>query len=249
MEKYLTGKIALITGGSRGVGAATAIAMAERGADVAINYVNSLEKANAIVEKLSALGVKGKAYQADLGDPDAPGRMVEQVQADFGSLDILVNNAGISTGGKIDDPKTDFEQADQFWNVNLWGMIRTTRAAAKLIRTNGRIIFVTSPLSIRAGFSGGADNAGAKGAIDSYARAVARDLGPKKITSNIVHLGLVKTDMSASYASYKDMVLSQSVFQRYAEMDEVTNVILFLSHPKTSYTTGSTVSVDGGYMA
>lgn len=248
-EKFLAGKIALVTGGSRGIGASLAVALASRGADVAIAYANATGHANAVVEQIQSQGVRGAAFRADLGKKEDARSLVEQVVTFFGGLDILISSAGNSTGGLVDDPNTNFDQADDFWNVSLMGPIHTARAAAKVLRDHGRIVFITSPLGEHAGFPGGADNAGQKGGLDSYARGLARDLGRRNITVNSIHPGLVKTDISVNYEAFREKIWETFVLPRWGTLRELDHAALFLVHPDAGFTTGSVVKVDGGYSA
>lgn len=250
-RKTLEGKVALITGGSRGLGAATAAAFADEGAAVAITYVASADKAEAVVAGLKAKGVRAAAFQADQGDPSAAEGLVRQVVETFGRLDILVNNAAISVVGKtIDDPEIDNDAMDRQWRVNTLGVIANIRAAAPMLPAGGRVISIGSGLGSRAGFPGLADYAGSKAAVVGYSRGAARDLGPRGITVNVVQAGLMDTDMAAgSIDNLPAVVIESHAIQRYAELKEVVAAILFLARPEASYVTGSIVDVNGGFTA
>jgi 3-oxoacyl-[acyl-carrier protein] reductase len=198
MQKSLSGKVALVTGGSRGLGAATAEALAAAGADVAITYVASKAKADAVVEKLKAKGVRALAVQSDQADTKGAGPLLDKVMTHFGKVDILVNNAAIAVQGKtVDDPELDVVNLDKQWQVNVMGPVATTRAAAPLLSDGGRIIFIGSLLGTSVPFAGAADYAGSKAALIGYAKGVARDLGGRNITVNVVQPGVMPTDMSA----------------------------------------------------
>lgn len=172
MSNILKGKVALVTGGSRGLGAATAEALADQGADVAISYVASAEKAEAVVETLRARGVRALAIQSDQADMAAAKPLVEKVVAYFGKLDILVNNAAIAVQGKtVDDPDLDTVNLDRQWQINVMGAVATTRAAAPVLPDGGRIIFIGSALGTHVPFTGAADYAGTKAAIVGLRRA------------------------------------------------------------------------------
>ncbi|WP_290978376.1 SDR family oxidoreductase [Ferrovibrio sp.] len=248
MTKSLAGKVALITGGSRGLGAVAADALAEQGADVAISYVASAEKANAVVEKLKAKGVRALAIQSDQADATAAKSLVDAVLAYFGRLDILVNNAAIAVQGKtVDDPALDTVGLDRQWQINVLGVVATTRAAAARIADGGRIIFIGSLLGSRVPFAGVADYSGTKAAIAGYARGVARDLGGRNITVNVVQPGIMPTDMAAEVASnVPPAIMDLHPIRRIATLEEVAGTIAFLAGPHAGYITGGIIDVSGG---
>jgi len=249
MSKPLAGKVALITGGARGLGEATALAMAAQGADVAITYVKSAERAEAVAEKIRGLGVRGIAFKADQADRAQTKHLIDLVIDNFGQLDIMVNNASIDQYGLVYDPEADLDAFDRFWNVTLTGLRDTVRAASQVISDNGRIIMIGSPLGIRASAPGTSDNAASKAAIDGYSRGVARDLGPRGITVNVVHAGLMPTELTADKADALQPVLQLMCFPRYARLEEVVAPILFLASPQASFITGSAIEANGGFNA
>jgi 3-oxoacyl-[acyl-carrier protein] reductase len=174
----LEGRVALITGGSRGLGAAIAETLAADGAAVAISYVASQAKAEAVVAGIVARGGRAIAIQSDQADPSASTSLVEAAVTHFGRLDILVNNAAITVQGqRVDDPELDEQALDREWVTNVLGVVATTRAAARRISDGGRIVFIGSVIASRVAFPGVADYAGTKAAIAGYAKGVARDLG------------------------------------------------------------------------
>lgn len=245
----LKGKVALVTGGSRGLGAATAEALADQGADVAISYVASAEKAEALVTKLKAKGVRALAIQSDQADTTAARPLVDRVVAHFGKLDILVNNAAIAVQGKaVDDPGLDTVNLDRQWQINVMGTVATTRAAAPVLSDGGRIIFIGSLLGNRVPFAGAADYAGSKAALIGYAKGVARDLGGRNITANVVQPGVMPTDMSASVLGddVPETLLNLHPIRRIATLEEVSATICFLAGPNGGYMTGGVVDVAGG---
>jgi NAD(P)-dependent dehydrogenase (short-subunit alcohol dehydrogenase family) len=249
MLKTLTGKVALVTGGSRGLGAATAEALAEQGADVAISYVASAEKAEAVVEKLKAKGVRAVAIQSDQADTAAAKPLIDKVMAHFGRLDILVNNAAIAVQGKtVDDPGLDTVNLDRQWQINVLGAVATTRAAAPVLSNGGRIIFIGSLLGSRVPFAGAADYAGTKAAIAGYAKGVARDLGGRDITVNVVQPGVMPTDMSAEVlgGGVPDALMDLHPIRRIATLEEVSALVCFLAGPNGGYITGGVIDVAGG---
>lgn len=251
MSKTLSGKVALVTGGSRGLGAATAAALADQGADVAISYVASAEKANAVVEGLKARGVRAVAIQADQGDPAASGPLVAKVVEQLGRLDILVNNAAVAWQGRtIDDPDIDNGAMDRQWMINTMGVIANIRAAAKVLPEGGRIISVGSGLGTRVAFPGTTDYAASKAAIVGYSKGAARDLGPRNITVNVVQAGMMDTDMAAgSKGKLPPIILESHAIPRFAEVDEVAAAIVFLAGPAAGFITGSVIDVNGGFTA
>ncbi|WP_127754282.1 SDR family oxidoreductase [Devosia sp. 1566] len=250
MSNILTGKIALVTGGSRGLGAATAEALADQGADVAISYVASAGKAEALVDKLKAKGVRALAIQSDQADTAAAKPLIEKVLAHFGKLDILVNNAAIVAKGQmVDDLALDTAALDRQWQVNVMGVVATTRAAASVLSDGGRIIFIGSLNGTHALVSGVADYAGAKAAINGYAKGVARDLGGRSITVNVVQPGAMPTDMMANVFGgtvAPEAFLDLHPIRRIATLEEVSEVICFLAGPHAGYMTGGIIDVAGG---
>lgn len=249
MVKILAGKVALITGGSRGLGAATAEALADQGADIAISYVASAGKAEAVVAKLKSKGVRALAIQSDQADTAMAKPLVDKVMAHFGRLDILVNNAAIAVQGqKVDDPALDTVHLDRQWQINVLGAVATTRAAAPLLSNGGRIIFIGSLLGSRVPFPGAADYAGTKAAIAGYAKGVARDLGERDITVNVVQPGVMPTDMAAAVLgeSIPSALLDAHPIRRIATLEEVSALVSFLAGPNAGYITGGVVDVAGG---
>lgn len=186
MTNSLKGKVALVTGGSRGIGAASARALADEGANVAISYVASPDKAEALVRDLRAKGVQAQAFKADQADPKAVDQLVRDVAHHFGRIDILVNNAGVAVTGAIDDPNSDIAAFDRQYAINVDGVIAAIRSASKLMGDGGRIVTIGSDIATRASFPGMADYAATKAAIVGYTKGAARDLGPRGITVNVL---------------------------------------------------------------
>jgi NAD(P)-dependent dehydrogenase (short-subunit alcohol dehydrogenase family) len=251
MTKILTGKVALITGGSRGLGAATARTFADAGADVAISYVASDDKAAAVVKDLEAKGVRALAIKSDQGDPSAAKALIQRVIDHFSKIDILVNNAAVAWQGKtIDDPEIDNAAMDRQWAINVGGVVANIRAAAKYLPDGGRIISIGSGVGTRAGFPGTADYAGTKAALIGYSKGVARDLGPRSITVNVVQAGIMATDMAAASADkLPPGLLSLHALGRAGRVEEVAAGIVFLASPAASYISGAVLDMNGGYLA
>ncbi|MGX1305739.1 3-oxoacyl-[acyl-carrier protein] reductase [Amorphus suaedae] len=250
MTSRLDGKVVLITGGSRGLGATMAEAFADQGADVAISYVASADKAEAVVEKLRSKGVRALAVQSDQADLTAAGPLVDAVVAHFGRLDILVNNAAIAVQGKtVDDPDLDTAGLDRQWQINVLGTVATTRAAAQKLTDGGRIIFIGSGLGTRIAFPGVADYAGTKAAVLGYAKGVARDLGSRNITVNVVQPGIMPTDMASEVAdNLPEAMMDLHAVRRIATLEEVAATVCFLAGPEAAYITGGVVDISGGYQ-
>jgi 3-oxoacyl-[acyl-carrier protein] reductase len=249
VSKTLEGKVALVTGGSRGLGATIAEALADQGADVAISYVASVKKAVEVVGKLRAKGVRAVAIQSDQADTAAAKPLVDKVTAHFGKLDILINDAAIAVQGKtVDDPALDTVNLDRQWQINVLGTVAATRAAAPVLSDGGRIIFIGSLLGTHVPFSGAADYAGTKAAIVGYAKGVARDLGGRNITVNVIQPGVMPTDMAAEVLGdgIPDALMNLHVIRRIATLEEVSAIACFLAGATGSYMTGSVIDVSGG---
>src|SRR4051812_19357885 len=187
MNKKLSGKVALITGGSRGIGAAIARSLANDGADIAIGYGSAADKAKALVRELQEKGVRAVAFQADQSKPAEVAALVNRVAEHFGHLDILVNNAGVFITGPVGEVSDD-NVAKQF-AINVGGVNAAVREAAKLMQDGGRIITIGSMAAVTSPWPGISDYSATKGAVSAYTRGWARDLGPKGITVNVVEPG------------------------------------------------------------
>ncbi|EMD28020.1 3-oxoacyl-ACP reductase family protein [Amycolatopsis azurea] len=243
----LDGKVALVTGGSRGIGAATAIRLAEDGADIALTYQNNAELAAGVVDKIKALGRRALAVQADSADAAALVSAVETTVAEFGRLDVLVNNAGVGFVGPLD--QTSLEDIDRVLAVNVRGVYVATQAAARHLGEGGRVISIGSCVSDRVPGPGMSLYAVSKTALLGLTKGLARELGPRGITVNIVHPGPTDTDMNPADGPYAADQRSLTVSDRYGSPSEVAATVSFLARPESAYVTATTVSVDGGHAA
>lgn len=243
----LKGKVALVTGGSRGIGAATARALAAEGAAVAVTYAQSAEKAQALVAEIEAAGGRALAIQADSRDAAAVEAAVETAAAKLGGLDILVNNAGIFDAGHISD--LTLEAFDRTVDVNVRAVFVASKAAASRMRDGGRIINIGSNLAKRVPWPGISIYAMSKSALIGLTKGLARDLGPRAITVNLVHPGSTDTDMNPSNGGNSDAQRSLMAIQRYSEPSDVANLVRWLASPESRSVTGAEFTVDNGTNA
>ena len=249
MSKELNGKVALVTGGSRGIGAAIAKALADDGADVAISYAASADKADAVVKELRKKGVRAEAFRADQANTKEVEGLVEAVVKRFGRLDILVNNAGVFASGPVHDRANNLAELERLFAINVGGVATAVRTAAPLMPDGGRIISIGSVAGDTSPWPGIADYSATKGAVAAYTRGWARDLGPRGITVNNVQPGPIDTDMAPQEGEVADGLKARTVFGRYGKPEEVAAAVAFLASPAAAYITGTTLNVDGGYNA
>ena len=243
----LGGKVALVTGGSRGIGAAVAERLAEGGAAVAITHAHSAAKADAVAAKIVAHGGRAIVIQADAADPAAAKRAVAETAERLGSLDIVVNNAGLGVMGEI----TRYADADfeAMLSVNVRAAFYTVREAAMVMRDGGRIIFIGSVNSDTMPFAGGSVYALTKGAIASFTRGLARDLGPRGITVNNIQPGPVDTEFNPADGPNAGFLKSLMAVKRFASAGEVAGLVVFLAGPDGAFITGAGIKIDGGFDA
>ncbi|MBF6030456.1 SDR family oxidoreductase [Pseudomonas sp. P115] len=246
MTHSLKGKVALVTGASRGIGAAIAKRLAAEGADVAFSYSQSAERAQAVLRSIKAHGVNGLAVAADQADGAAVAALVKTVHEHFGRLDILVNSAGVFTMGVVGDPDADIAALDRQQAINLNGVVAAVRAAVPLMADGGRIVSIGTMFASRAPFPGIGDYAASKAAVAAYSRAWARDLGPRGITVNTVQPGPINTEMNPETGDMAPLVKQMTALGRYGQPEEIAGVVAFLVGADAAYITGATLNVDGG---
>jgi 3-oxoacyl-[acyl-carrier protein] reductase len=244
-EKKLANKVAIITGGSRGIGAAIALRLAAEGASVVVNYASNKGAADEVVAKAQDLGVKAIAVQGTVAKEEDGRRLVEEAVKAFGKIDILVNNAGIFEMGPID--QVDISQYDRVFNVNVRGVIATTIAALPHINDGGRVISISSGVS-RATLPGASIYSATKSALDTLTRIWAQDLGKRHITVNNVAPGTTFTDMlnNGLPPEAQQAMISKTPLGRLGEPDDIANVVAFLASKDSGWVTGQTIGADGG---
>jgi len=247
MGKPLSRKVALVTGGSRGIGAAIVRRLAQEGAHVAFTYSSSAKAAKALVKAVCARGVKAKAYLADAAAPKSLPPLVAKVLSDFGGLDILVNNAGVFMGGRIGEIRAaDYER---LMRINVDAVFVLTNAAIKVMKAGARIINISSVLGERAsGPDMGVYNA-SKFAVTGFSRSWAKDLGARGILVNAVQPGPVHTDLNPETGENADIQRSRTALGRFGRPEEVAAAVAFFAGPDATYITGATLNVDGGWNA
>jgi 3-oxoacyl-[acyl-carrier protein] reductase len=247
MNLTLQHKRALITGGSRGIGAAIVKRLAREGAHVALTYVSKADQANETVKAAQAFGVQALAIQADSADAKAVVAAVERTVAELGGIDILVNNAGIGVVAPIDDYR--LEDFDRTVAVNVRAVFVASQAAVKHMKTGGRIITIGSCNAERMPFAGGAVYAMSKAALVGLVKGLARDLGQRGITINNVQPGPVETDMNPADSDFAEMLRKLMALPRYGTTDEIAAMVAYLAGPEAGFVTGASLTIDGGFTA
>jgi 3-oxoacyl-[acyl-carrier protein] reductase len=243
----LTNKTALITGASRGIGAAIAKKLAADGAQVAITYSRGADAAAKVVKEIESAGGKAIAIQADATDAKAVNAAVEQTVKTFGRLDILVNNAGTA----IPKPFVDatLEELDQVINLNLRGVFIATQAALKHLKDGGRIINIGSCVGERNMTPGLAAYSATKGAVKMFTQGLSREVGARGITVNNVQPGPIDTDLNPAAGDWAAPQIANTALKRYGHVEEVAALVAFVANPAAAYITGTSLTVDGGTNA
>jgi len=243
----LTKKVALVTGGSRGIGAAIAKRLAADGASVAITYAKDGAAAAAVVKAIEASGGKAVAIQADAASVEAVRGAVEKAVATFGRLDVLVNNAGTAMPKPFEEATQ--EEMDRLVDINIRGVFATTQAALKHIGDGGRIIMIGSAVGERAVAPGLVPYAATKGAVKMFTQALSREVGARGITVNNVQPGPIDTDLNPASGDWAVPQKAATALDRYGHVEEIAAMVAFIAGPESSYITGANLTVDGGMNA
>src|ERR1700704_4239845 len=247
MTRKLEGKIALITGGSRGIGAAIAKRLAADGAKVAITYTKGAEAAAAVVKAIERAGGEAIAIQADAADAGAGKAAVDKTVATFGRLDVLVNNAGTAIPKAFEE--ATLEEMDRVLDINVRGVFVATQAALKHMKSGGRIIMIGSALGERVVVPGLVPYAATKGAVKIFTQALSREVGSRGITVNNVQPGPIDTELNPAAGDWAVPQKAATALNRYGHVDEIAAMVAFVAGPESSYITGANLTMDGGMNA
>jgi 3-oxoacyl-[acyl-carrier protein] reductase len=247
LSKKLEGKIALITGGSRGIGAAIAKRLAADGANVAITYTKGADAAASVVKEIERAGRKAIAIQADAADADAVKAAVEKTVTTFGRLDVLVNNAGTAIPKRFEE--TTLEELDRLIDINVRGVFVATQAALKHMQSGGRIIMIGSAVGERALTPGLVPYSATKGAVKMFTQGLSREVGSRGITVNNIQPGPIDTDLNPASGEWAVPQKAFTALNRYGHVDEIAAMVAFVAGPESSYITGANLTVDGGMIA
>ena len=243
----LTKKVALVTGGSRGIGAAIAKRLAAEGASVAITYAKDANAAEAVVEAIERDGGEAVAIQADAADADAVKDAVEKTVAAFGGLDVLVNNAGTAIPKAFEE--ASMEELDRVIDINVRGVFVATQAALKHMKSGGRIIMIGSCVGERMMTPGLAPYSATKGAVKMFTQGLSREVGARGITVNNIQPGPIDTDLNPAGGDWAAPQKANTALGRYGHVDEVAALVAFVAGPEASYITGANLTIDGGTNA
>jgi 3-oxoacyl-[acyl-carrier protein] reductase len=247
MTRKLEGKIALITGGSRGIGAAIAKRLASDGAKVAITYTKGADAAASVVKEIEGDGGKAIAIQADATDANAGKAAVEKTVATLGRLDILVNNAGTAIPKAFEE--TTLEEMDRVLDINVRGVFIATQAALKHMKSGGRIIMIGSSVGERVLVPGLVAYSATKGAVKIFTQALSREVANRNITVNNVQPGPIDTELNPAASEWAVPQKAATALDRFGHVDEVAAMVAFVAGPESSYITGANLTVDGGMNA
>jgi 3-oxoacyl-[acyl-carrier protein] reductase len=243
----LNNKVALVTGGSRGIGAGVAKRLAADGANVAITYTKGADAAQAVVKEIESTGRKAIAIQADAADAAAVKAAVEKTVATFGRLDVLVNNAGTAIPKTFEE--TTLEEMDRVIAINVRGVFVATQAALKHMKEGGRIITIGSCVGERMMTPGLVSYSATKGAVKMFTQGLSREVGGRGITVNNVQPGPIDTDLNPAAGDWAEPQVAATALKRYGHVDEVSALVSFVASPEASYITGANLTVDGGTNA
>ena len=247
VDQLLTGKVALVQGGSRGIGEAIVRRLAAQGASVAFTYVNSAEKAQALATTLNQNGGKVLAIRADAASEAQIHAAVNHTVEVFGGLDILVNNSGVLLLGPVEE--ISLEDFDRTLAINVRSVFIASQAAARHMKAGGRIINIGSVNADRVPFAGGSVYAMSKSALVGLVKGMARDLGPRGITVNNVQPGPIDTDMNPASGDFAESLLKLMALDRYGRAEEVAALVAHIAGPEAGYITGASLTIDGGFGA
>jgi 3-oxoacyl-[acyl-carrier protein] reductase len=247
MSKKLEGKVALVTGGSRGIGAAIARRLAADGAKVAITYSKGADAAASVIKEIERAGGKAIAIQADAADAAAGKAAVEKTIANFGQLDVLVNNAGTAIPKTFEE--ATLEEMDRVIDINIRGVFVATQAALKHMKRGGRIIMIGSAVGERVLVPGLVPYSATKGAVKIFTQALSREVGSRGITVNNVQPGPIDTDLNPAAGDWAVPQKAATSLDRYGHVDEIAAMVSFVAGPESSYITGANLTVDGGMNA
>jgi 3-oxoacyl-[acyl-carrier protein] reductase len=242
----LTEKVALVTGGSRGIGAAIAKRLAADGANVAITYTKGADAAVSVVKEIERAGREAIAIRADAADADAVEAAVEKTVATFGRLDVLVNNAGTAVPKRFEE--TTLEEMDRLIGVNIRGVFVATQAALKHMKSGGRIISIGSAVGERALTPGLVPYSATKGAVKMFTQGLSREVASRGITVNNVQPGPIDTDANPAAGEWAIPQKAFTALDRYGHVDEAAALVAFVAGPESSYITGANLTVDGGMI-
>ena len=243
----LANKVALVTGASRGIGAAIAKRLACEGASVAITYAKGASAASAVVKAIEEGGGKAIAIQADAADVEAIDRAVEKTVATFGQLDVLVNNAGTAIPKTFEE--TTLEDIDHMLNLNVRGVFATTHSALKHMQKGGRIIMIGSCVGEHTMTPGLVAYSATKGAVKMFTQGLSREVGSRGITVNNIQPGPIDTDLNPASGDWATPQVANTALGRYGRVEEVAALVAFVAGPESSYITGANLTVDGGTNA
>jgi 3-oxoacyl-[acyl-carrier protein] reductase len=247
MNRKLEGKIALVTGGSRGIGAAIAKRLAADGSRVAITYSKGADAAASVVKEIERDGGKAIAIQADATNAKAVNAAVEKTVAKFGKLDVLVNNAGTAIPKPFEE--TTLEEMDRVLDINVRGVFIATQAALKHMKNGGRIIMIGSSVGEHVVVPGLVPYAATKGAVKIFSQALSRELGSRGITVNNVQPGPIDTELNPATTEWAVPQKAATALNRFGHVDEIAAMVSFVAGPESSYITGANLTVDGGMNA